>query len=516
MTMAKHAAQTHKSQQARQELKESLKRSCVEAKKPRTSQHHQAAVEVSKEEEEFYLDMIVENLLPGKEAEHVVAECRLGVQDVEEESGGGESIDRLEEDGGMGRMTQGRRATGEKRVKEDGVKEEDVRMEENEEMVEDKRMEDEDEGFGGNHPNKGQMKKGNGKQQLRKPESDRDSDPPKEDGEVFVADHLGWTRFLQKVTVRKFKGAKPKGPTFQIYQSPVEYFLQFFSLDLFTKLTEWTNLNLLKTGKCALTTAQEMKAWFGIRIVMGLVRTSDYQDYWSTDPGYYNRLIATTMTRNKFDTLSKHLACADPKTNPKNYLLYNPSQFLNQKHQHDSMKNMPLYPIQPLWDDVIARCNANFNLGQHLAIDDAMIQYSGFKNSDKILTMPLGQSKACFKIHAMADSATGYISNLIVHPYKEGKPAKMLDITMDVAAPILGRYHHLFTDKQYTSVSLARKLLSNKTYLTGAVKSSSKGLPIEFSSNRIKNPMYYKKVHSLNPTDTLHIKSETWQQGRSV
>ena len=62
---------------------------------------------------------------------------------------------------------------------------------------------------------------------------------------------------------------------------------------------------------------------------------------------------------------------------------------------------------------------------------------------------------------------------------KTDKPTKMKDIVMTVARPFLGRYHHLYTDKLYTSVAAARALLNQSTYLTGAVKSNSRELPVE-------------------------------------
>ena len=156
------------------------------------------------------------------------------------------------------------------------------------------------------------------------------------------------------------------------------------------------------------------------------------------------------------------------------------------------MRNKPLYPLQPLWDSVVARCHSGFNMGRQLAIDEAMVQYSGFKAKVRKFFMPLKPIRAGFKIYAITDSATGYIYNFIVHPYKGGKPAKMTDIAMEVVEP------HIFTDKLYTAVELARRLLSKKTYLTGAVKSTSKGLPTDFSSSQQKNPHHHQKMKRLN------------------
>ena len=71
----------------------------------------------------------------------------------------------------------------------------------------------------------------------------------------------------------------------------------------------------------------------------------------------------------------------------------------------------------------------------------------------------------------------------MVHPSAKN-PTTMKDITMEVMAPFLGKYHQVFTDKLYTSVATATELLKKKTYMTGAVKSNSKGLPKDFKTDR--------------------------------
>ena len=60
----------------------------------------------------------------------------------------------------------------------------------------------------------------------------------------------------------------------------------------------------------------------------------------------------------------------------------------------------------------------------------------------------------------------------------------MKEITMKVMSPFLSKYHQVFTDKLYTSVATATQLLKQKTYMTGAVKSNSKGLPKDFKTDR--------------------------------
>ena len=241
-------------------------------------------------------------------------------------------------------------------------------------------------------------------------------------------------------------------------------------------MVKWTNLKL-RASRQQLTSLQELKAWFGIHILMGLVKINNCKDYWSSHPGLRNTLISTTMKRNRFDILSQHLACNRPEDDPE--------LIRDKAHRYLSKRTKPLYPLQPLWDKVRRRCLKNYNPGRELAIDEAMIKYRGFKSSVRKFFMPLKPIRAGFKIYAIAESATGFFLNFMIHPHGE-KPAKMVDIAIDVAKQHLWKYHHIFTDKLYTSVSLACLLHSKRTYLTGAVKSNSKGLPHDFSPKQNK------------------------------
>ena len=270
---------------------------------------------------------------------------------------------------------------------------------------------------------------------------------------------------------------KPSGPVFKRSNSALHYFFQFFPLSLLLSIVTWTNIKL-REAQQKRTTIHEMRAWFGMHILMGLSKMANYRNYWSTHPALRNTMISSTMPRNRFDTINTHLACNNPEDDP--------ALITNKSHQHLYKRKHPLYPLQPVWDKVRQRCLRRYNALRELTIDEAMIKYRGFKANVKKFFMPLKPIRAGFKIYVLAESATGVVLNFIVHPWKK-RPAKMTTIATKVAKHHLGRYHHIFTDKLYTSVALAKAFLAKKTYLTGAVKSNSRGLPRDFL-NTAKNP----------------------------
>jgi hypothetical protein len=126
-----------------------------------------------------------------------------------------------------------------------------------------------------------------------------------------------------------------------------------------------------------------------------------------------------------------------------------------------------------------------------------MIRYRGFKAGIKKFYMPTKPIRAGFKLYALAESSSGYMINFICHPHGGPQPVKMSAIAMQTAEPILDQWHHIFTDRLYTSVALTRLLLARDTYLTGTVKSNSKGLPVELLNNPARNPHNYKTIRNM-------------------
>ena len=98
--------------------------------------------------------------------------------------------------------------------------------------------------------------------------------------------------------------------------------------------------------------------------------------------------------------------------------------------------------------------------------------------------MTLKPTKAGFKIYALAEAATGYICNFISH--MTTPPKTILELTMELAQPVFYRFHHIFTDKYYTSKPLAEKLIEKETYLTGSINQARRGFPNSLRKSRSK------------------------------
>ena len=87
-------------------------------------------------------------------------------------------------------------------------------------------------------------------------------------------------------------------------------------------------------------------------------------------------------------------------------------------------------------------------------------------------------------------------------------PHKMLDVALSVCRHFMGKYHHIYCDKLYTSVELGRQLLELQTYMTGAIKMQAVGLPTQLSSNPNKNPAKYGSIKNMKKTKrgTIYVR----------
>ena len=343
--------------------------------------------------------------------------------------------------------------------------------------------------------------------------SDDDPDPPPEDSadeEDFAPDENGWTRSYTKVKKRAFLGPTPRGPTFNPdAMRPVDYFFKFFSLSLFRRITRWTNTTMAGARRRTGTSIEEIRAWFGIVLVMGLANTNNMKNYWSQRPGFRNPLIANTMSKGRFQRISKDLTTSKSSRNPDQW----PKETHEERqHAYLHAKKHPMYPVQPLWDSVKEACYQRFNAYREIAIDEAMIRYKGFKSAAKRVFMPFKPIRSGFKVYAVCESASGYMMNFCLHTVKQNQT--MIDITLEALQPYLNLRHHVFCDRLYTSIAVAKSLLSYKTYLTGSIRKDSRDLPHELSYKQVKNPDKYLSIKHMKKTrrGTFY----TRQQGRNL
>ena len=138
----------------------------------------------------------------------------------------------------------------------------------------------------------------------------------------------------------------------------------------------------------------------------------------------------------------------------------------------------PLHKVEPLLTSVRQHLLEQFNPGQNIAIDEAMVAFKGRSFMKQYL--PGKPIKWGFKIWTLADSVTGYVSDIDVYTGRRQHPSGNglgYDVVMGLARPFLNRYHHIYFDNYFSSLKLASDLLDRGTYSCGTLRANRVGIP---------------------------------------
>ena len=159
----------------------------------------------------------------------------------------------------------------------------------------------------------------------------------------------------------------PVGPCFPVTREPLEMFLQFFDESLLSDIVRETNryasqcLTASNSQATWSTNVEEIKAYMGFMIVMGLNQLPEIRDYWSTHDMLHNTFIASRITRDRFEEISRYLHFVDNTTLPAR----------SEPGYHRLQK------ILPVITRVNTKCKENYKPHPQNSVDEAMISYDG-------------------------------------------------------------------------------------------------------------------------------------------
>ena len=257
------------------------------------------------------------------------------------------------------------------------------------------------------------------------------------------------------------------GPVHQLPQdaTPVDFFSLFWEPLFFETLTSETNRYATQRQvekpdrKWYPTTQEEIRAFIGINIIMGIDQKPAIAHYWSTDPYLGNAGIQSVMPRERFEALYRYLHLNDSDAMP----------------GRDDPEYDPLYKIRPL----ITLCQQNFRdryvPGRNMSVDESMIKYKGRLYFRQY--MPKKPIKYGIKVWMAADSNTGYVSNYEIYLGKpvssgRGEVGLATNVVLDMTEPFQHCNRHVFFDNFFTSVQLVEELLRRGTYACGTLRAN--------------------------------------------
>lgn len=178
----------------------------------------------------------------------------------------------------------------------------------------------------------------------------------------------------------------------------IGYFEKMFDEAVISKVVEQTNIYAEQKQSKNWTdiTADELKAYIGCHIIMGIHKLPNLKAYWSSDPLLRVDAVADTMTENRFEKITQNLH------------LNNNENILPKTHA-DYDKLQKLRPLLDLLNENIGKI---YDPSSVVSVDESMIKFKGRCVLKQY--MPLKPIKRGYKVWCLADAVTGFISAFIV------------------------------------------------------------------------------------------------------
>lgn len=248
--------------------------------------------------------------------------------------------------------------------------------------------------------------------------------------------------------------------------TPFSVFKLLLTDEVISYITFHTNLyanqNYMRNGKSYTeTNNNEINAFIGLNLLMGIKKQCSYRDYWSSAPDLHDTYISSIMPLNRFSWILSHLHLNDNSVIPK----------------RGEVNFDKLYKVRPYLNFILKNSQALYNPNRIVAIDESMIKFKG-RNSCKQY-MPKKPIKRGYKVWALADKH-GYLWNFDVYTGKSGDITEKnlgARVVKHLSAPLQNKNYFLYFDNYFTSYPLITYLKSNGIYACGTVNMSRKHLP---------------------------------------
>ena len=201
---------------------------------------------------------------------------------------------------------------------------------------------------------------------------------------------------------------------------------------------------------------EELLAYIGMVIAMGLVNLPSVLDYFSTEPMLSYPWFPSILSRDRFILIARY------------FHVSNDAHFPGDK----------LSKVRPVIDHLLQCFPKHWTPHREISIDEQMI---GTRcRVSFIQYMPKKPVKFGVKNWVLADSVYPYVCNFQIYTGKNDRtPETGLShrVILDLAEPYFNKGHRLFMDNFYSSPALYQELYGKKTLACGTVRQDRKGMP---------------------------------------
>ena len=214
------------------------------------------------------------------------------------------------------------------------------------------------------------------------------------------------------------------------------------------------------------TSRQEIYAYFGVLIYMGIHKEPAIEDYWRTTNTYGPiHPVSKFMSKSRFEAIDRYFYCT--KT----------SQYMTN-------------PFERIWEVseyLRKRCRRFYNAGIHFSIDESIKRFTG--HASEIVNIPSKPTPEGFKMWILANE--GYVLDWLFHAKGSNRGPYMLDtywvkeegftpteaVVLDLLLrkkegepPYLPNNHIVWVDNLFSSVKLFERLRQEGIGAGGTVR----------------------------------------------
>jgi hypothetical protein len=315
-------------------------------------------------------------------------------------------------------------------------------------------------------------------------------------------DQLPWKQFtgIEDNTGSSIPFVEVPGPSRRAHQATtiLDIFKLFIPITLVQSWVDETNryAAVLRTRKPSSmkwvdVSLEELFAYIGMVIAMGLVNLPSVLDYFATEPILSHPWFPSILSRDRFVLISRYFHVSDD------------TQFPGDK----------LGKLRTFIDHLVQSFQNHWTPHREISIDEQMI---GTRcRVSFIQYMPKKPARFGVKNWVLADSIFPYVCNFQIYTGKNEKtPEHGLAhrVIMDLMEPYLNKGHRLFTDNFYSSPTLYEQLYEKKTLACGTVRQDRKGMPAELLKNR--TPAYTRGQSTFLKHNNLTV--VRWKDKRDV
>ena len=263
-------------------------------------------------------------------------------------------------------------------------------------------------------------------------EDDNENDEKMDTEDILLPTE--WTTELLPLDIQPFTSAH--GPTVTIPDSPLEIFQLFFTNELLEMIAEESNRyadQVLEKRKFNVISIEDIKAYFGFAILMGIVVLPSREDYWKKDSRLRYSPIADRISRDRYRELARYL------------------HFVNNDtiQPRGSPNYDKLGKVRPVIKFLSDRFSAVYEPGRDLAVDEAMIKLQGRSSLKQY--MPMKPVKLGIKVWVLADSSNSYFHKCILGKVEKGLGTR---VVKELASDVKSKHHHIYFDNLFLHLSI--------------------------------------------------------------